>query len=329
MPTVRWGMIGAGSVTETKSGPALHKAEGSALVAVMRRSGDLARDYALRHGIPRWYDDAGALVRDPEVDAVYIATPPSSHHAYALMCARAGKHVYVEKPMALTSAECREMIDACAQAGVGLFVAYYRRALERFRRIRALVQGGAIGEVRAVNIALRRTLLPDERDPARRPWRVVPEIAGGGHFVDLGSHMLDLVDYICGPVRAARGFASNQAGAYAAEDIVTGALVCEGGVHVAGSWCFTSFERLDRTEIVGSDGTITFATFRPEPVRLITQSGAAELAFDDPEHIQQPLIETVIQAINGAGGCPSTGETAARTTWAMEQLIGPYYGGQP
>src|SRR5213592_2609043 len=96
---VRWGIIGCGDVTEVKSGPGFQKAERSSLVAVMRRNGALAADYSRRHGVPKWYDDADALIADPEVDVVYVATPPSSHMDYALRVARAGKPVYVEKPM--------------------------------------------------------------------------------------------------------------------------------------------------------------------------------------------------------------------------------------
>src|SRR5687768_17696565 len=124
MKPIRWGIIGCGDVTEVKSGPALQNAEHSRLVAVMRRTGSLARDYAERHGVPRWYDDADALIGDPEVDAVYVATPPDSHKDYTLRAARAGKPVYVEKPMALNFAECQAMVQACRDAGVPLFVAF-------------------------------------------------------------------------------------------------------------------------------------------------------------------------------------------------------------
>src|SRR5438067_5233611 len=158
-------MIGCGDVTEVKSGPGFQKAAHSRLVAVMRRNGALARDYAERHGVPRWYDDAESLVADPEVDAVYVATPPSSHEEYTLLAARAGKPVYVEKPMARDHAECVAMIDACRAAGVPLFVAYYRRALPRFLKIKELIESGAIGEVRFVAITLYKTLTPQELDP--------------------------------------------------------------------------------------------------------------------------------------------------------------------
>ena len=110
MERVRWGIIGVGNVTERKSGPGFQQAERSELVAVMRRNGDLAADYARRNGVPRWYDDADKLINDDEVDAVYIATPPDSHRDYAVRVANAGKPVYVEKPMARTHAECQEML---------------------------------------------------------------------------------------------------------------------------------------------------------------------------------------------------------------------------
>jgi predicted dehydrogenase len=116
MERVRWGIIGVGDVTERKSGPGFQQAERSELVAVMRRTGELAADYARRHGVPRWYDDADALIADPEVDAVYVATPPDTHRHYALRAAAAGKPVYVEKPMARTADECNEMIEACEAA---------------------------------------------------------------------------------------------------------------------------------------------------------------------------------------------------------------------
>ena len=167
MRTIRWGIIGCGNVTEVKSGPGFQKATNSALVAVMRRNAALAEDYARRHGVPRWYADAQALIADPEVDAVYVATPPASHMEYALACARAGKPVYVEKPMARTLAECEAMIDACRSAGVPLFVAYYRRTLPRFLKIKELVESGALGDVRLVTVTLHQKPAPDDADPAQ------------------------------------------------------------------------------------------------------------------------------------------------------------------
>ncbi|HMS36507.1 MAG TPA: Gfo/Idh/MocA family oxidoreductase, partial [Arachnia sp.] len=173
---VRWGIIGVGDVTERKSGPAFQLAEGSELVAVMRRTPGLAEDYARRHGVGRWYDDADTLIGDPEVDAVYIATPPSSHQEYAVKVAEAGKAVYVEKPMGRTAAECEAMLAAADRGGVPLYVAYYRRAMPRFGIVRNLIRDGEIGAPRAVIV--RGEKVATESRTAGLPWRGGP--AGRG-----------------------------------------------------------------------------------------------------------------------------------------------------
>lgn len=321
MRTIRWGIIGCGDVTEVKSGPGFQQASHSQLVAVMRRNGDLAKDYALRHGVPRWYDAAAALIDDPDVDAVYIATPPAFHKEYTVRSAQAGKPVYVEKPMALNFQECRQMVDASQAAGVPLFVAYYRRALARFLKIKQLLDSGAIGEPRFVNVTLYQPVAQDERTPQTLPWRVIPALAGGGRFVDLASHMLDFLDYALGPIRAVQGFASNQARLYPAEDIVSGTWMFESGVQGVGTWCFTGFGRCDHTEIIGSAGKLTYSTFDAQPLILTTSQGQTEFAYDYPAHIQQPLIQTVVDALNGVGTCPSSGESAARTSWVMDEML--------
>ena len=203
MEKVRWGIIGCGDVTEVKSGPALQRIEHSEIVAVMRRDGDKARSYAKRHGVPYAYSDADDLINHPEVNAIYVATPPSTHAEYTVRAASAGKPVYVEKPMARTHAECLHMIEACRSAQVALFVAYYRRALPYFLQVKALLDNRSIGAVRTVHICLHQQ--PMTIDRANPPWRVVPSIAGGGLFFDLASHQFDLLDFLFGPIKEARG----------------------------------------------------------------------------------------------------------------------------
>ncbi len=319
--TIRWGIIGCGNVTEVKSGPALQKAHGSVLVAVMRRNGELARDYAQRHGVPKWYNDADALIHDSEVDAVYIATPPSSHLEYALAVAQAGKPVYVEKPMARTYAECQTMIQACEQAGVPLFVAYYRRRLPRFLQVKAWLDAGAIGEVRSVNTVLYRPPSPGDCN-GEKPWRLDPEIAGCGYFCDLGSHILDLLQYLMGPIETATGYATNQGRCYEAEDVVSAAWLHASGIHGAGTWHFTTQHHVDRVEIVGTTGIIRYATFDEEPIVLASQGQTESLHIANPPHIQQPLIQTIVDTLLGRGECPSTGQTAALTNRVIDMILG-------
>ncbi|GAB4379540.1 MAG: Gfo/Idh/MocA family oxidoreductase [Calditrichia bacterium] len=323
--TIRWGIIGCGAVTEKKSGPAFQKARNSALVAVMRRTAEKAADYARRHQVPRWYSDAEKLIEDPEVDAVYIATPPSDHKYYTLRVAQAGKPVYVEKPMARNYPECQEMIAACREGGVPLFVAYYRRALPRFQKIKELVETGAIGQVRFVHICFYRPPYPEDYDAENRPWRTVPEIAGGGRFVDMASHTLDILDFILGPIREVQGDAANQAGLYKAEDLVSCRFTFEAGYHGTGIWCFSSFRDVDFNEIVGEKGCIQFSTFGESPIILKTATQTENFSIKNPTHIQQPLIQSIVDELNGEGQCPSTGLTAARTNWVMDEILKSYY----
>ena len=324
MRTIGWGMIGCGDVTEVKSGPGFQNALQSRLVAVMRRNGALAEDYARRHGVSKWYDTADALIADPEVEAIYIATPPYAHKSYTLMAAQAGKPVYVEKPMAMHFAECQEMLEACRTADVPLLVAYYRRALDRFLKVKDIVERGLIGQPRAVTVALYR---PHVLPPAGAPdWRVNPAVAGGGRFVDLACHTLDLLDYILGPIRAAHGLATNQEKLYPAEDIVAAAFEFESGVEGTGLWWFAGPIPVDRTDILGTLGRVSFASFEEAPVLLQIGGETTEFTIPHPPHVQQPLIQTVVDHLNGAGKCPSTGETAARTTRVMDQILASYYG---
>jgi predicted dehydrogenase len=323
--TIRWGMIGAGDVTEVKSGPGFQKAQNSALVAVMRRNGDLARGYAQRHGVPKWTTDADALINDPDVDAVYIATPPYVHKDYTLRCAQAGKPVYVEKPMAMNFAECQDMIAGCRAANVPLFVAFYRRMLPRFLKIKDLIETGTIGAIQTVNIRLHRPARPEELAMGSLPWRVLPEQSGGGHFVDLASHTLDFLDYVLGPIRVAQGIAANRGGHYPAEDTVSAYFEFESGIQGVGQWCFNSFHEFDLTELVGTQGKLEFSSFDTTPILLTTTQGVQQFKIDHPPHVHQPLIQTIVDELNGSGKCPSTGESAAHATRIMEQVLAGYY----
>ena len=319
---VRWGIIGVGDVTERKSGPGFQQAERSELVAVMRRTGPLAADYARRHGVPRWYSDAEQLINDPDVDAVYVATPPDSHRDYVLRVAQAGKPVYVEKPMARSAEECEDMISACEGAGVQLFVAYYRRALPRFAAVKELLHSGRIGELRSVTVRNER---PGQVDgTAGHGWRVDPAISGGGYFVDLGSHTLDLLDWLLGPVVHASGAARNRGGRYPAEDVVTAAFGFGSGVDGVGYWNFDSFRYADDVEVVGTAGSLAFSCFADEPVRLVTARGAEGIHAPNPPVVQLPLIQAVVDALTGRGPAPSDGHSAVRTSRVIDTLLSPY-----
>ena len=327
MKQVCWGILGCGEVTEVKSGPAFKKIEGSALVAVMRRDADKAKDYAKRHHVPKWYDDAEELIHDPDVNAVYIATPPASHAEYTIRAINAGKPVYVEKPMAVNYSECEQMIAASQKMDLPLFVAYYRRCQPNFLQVQELVESDTIGDIRFVAIELFYPAKEVNLNYVDLPWRVIPEISGGGHFFDLASHQLDYLDYLFGPIVSVSGQTANQAGLYPAEDIVSASFTFESGVLGSGMWCFTvpDILKTDRIRIVGSQGEIVFSTFESTTVVLQTADGIQDFKFENPEHIQQPLIQTVVDELLGKGRCPSTGMTAALTNKVIDKIFSEWH----
>ena len=323
MEKINWGIIGCGDVCEVKSAPAMNLIQDSRLVAVMRRNEDKVRDYAARHKVPKWYTDAQALIDDPEVNAVYIATPPSSHAKYTALAAAAGKPVYVEKPMAISFRECEEMMECCEKAGVPLFVAYYRRCLPNFLKVKELVDAGAVGEIRMVQIELFQSIDPAIVRGGPQNWRVDPAIAGGGYFFDLASHQFDFLDYAFGTISKVQGLSGNQAGLYSAEDIVVANFAFENGIMGTGAWCFTASEpaKREQTTIVGSKGKIVFHYFTDSKVRLIREDKVEEFDFSMPKHIQYPLIQTIVDDLQGRGKCPSTGSSAARTNFILEKIL--------
>ncbi len=321
---VRWGFIGCGEVTEKKSGPAFSLIPGSSVVAVMSRNAERARSYAERHDIPRWYTDAQALLNDPAVNAVYIATPPSSHATYAIMAMKSGKPVYVEKPLAATYEECLRINRVSQQTGVPCFVAFYRRRLPYFKKVGEIVRTGAIGRVMGVQI--RFAVPPRDLDYNRTqlPWRVQRDIAGGGYFYDLAPHQLDLLQQLFGPITRVGGFCSNRAGLYDTEDTVSAAFQFVDGLPGSGTWSFCAHEsaRTDRIQIIGDHGQVNFSVFTYEPIVLDAELGHQTFDVPNPQHVQMPLIREVVEHLQGHGVCDLDSVSATSVNWVMDKILG-------
>jgi predicted dehydrogenase len=323
--TIRWGILGCGDVCEVKSGPAFQKAAGSELVAVMRRDRRLAEDFAQRHAVPAAYDSADALIADPRVTAVYIASPPGSHLELALKVAAAGKPAYVEKPMARNHDECLHMVEAFERAKQPLFVAYYRRALDRFVKTKQLVESGQLGVIRSVDVRFANDA-QSRLDAARLPWRVQAESAGAGLFLDLASHTLDVLDFVLGPLQDVTGEAKKHGSPGDVEDRVQLHFKTPGGARGSGYWSFTSDVKEDLISIEGTAGFLRVSTFGDSPVELETSTTSERFDLPNPPHIQQPLIQTIVNSLLGQGGCPSTGVSGARTSAVMDRALLNYYG---
>jgi 1,5-anhydro-D-fructose reductase (1,5-anhydro-D-mannitol-forming) len=322
MHTIRWGMIGCGDVAEVKSGPALYKAEGSRLVAVMRRNRVKAEDYARRHNVPRVHASADDLIRDSDVDAIYIATPPSSHCELALKAAAARKPCLVEKPMAMNHAECLRMVEAFNAAQTPLWVAYYRRALPRFLKVRELIRARAIGQLTSIQVKVTDPLATGD---AARAWRFNTEISGAGLFLDLASHYFDIIDFLAGSITDAAAFPLNTGGAYEAEDVTATAFQIGGKVAGTGIWNFNAPVSADSIVFTGSQGEIVTAVRTDEDV-IVNRAGQQNLyRFRNPPHVHQPLIQSIVDELRGNGKCASTGESAARSAWVTDRCLAGYY----
>lgn len=323
MKKIRWGIIGCGDVTEVKSGPAFNKIKNSELVAVMRRDAAKAKDYAQRHHVPKWYTDAKSLIGDPDINAVYIATPPSSHEEYTMAALEAGKPVYVEKPMTVNTAAAERMTKKAAEMNGKLVVAHYRRAQPLFQKIKSLVAEKAIGEIRFARLACyKKSLSEEDLKIEKTAWRVDPALAGGGLFHDLAPHQLDLMYHFFGAVDKARGFANNQAALYAADDMVSGNILFKSGVQFSGIWCFNVAEQdeEDSCEIVGDKGKIVFSFFKHEPVNVIIEGGKQAFTFDALQHVQQPMIEQVVNYFRGETTNPCSGHDGVEVMKLIDQF---------
>ncbi len=320
---IRWGILGCGDVCEVKSGPAFQLANGSELVAVMRRDAAKAADFASRHNVPFSTGDADELINRADVDAVYVATPPGSHLELALKVAKAKKPCYVEKPMARSAAESRAMLRAFQEADVPLFVAFYRRGLERFQTVKRLLDERAIGELSGVSY---RLLLPKTDDATQ--WRLDASQAGAGLFYDLGSHLLDVFDYLFGPLQNVAGVARNTASPeLQVEDSVSMSFLAA-GVPATANWNFASFGRADRIEIFGTSGKISLSCFGDDDVRLELPTGLRTFNGKKPPHVHQGLVQTIVDDLSGQGKALSTGESATRTMEVMDTVLNDYYGGR-
>lgn len=306
MEAIRWGIIGCGNVTEVKSGPAFNKVPNSSLVAVMRRDGAKAMDYAKRHKVPKWYDDAFDLLHDETVNAIYIATPPSSHLYYAIEAFKAGKPVYVEKPMALNTEEALEMQKAALHYQQKLCIAHYRRAMPVFEKIAALLKEQAIGTVLSVDLSFIQP--PDTQLIAstENNWRLNAAVSGGGLFHDLAPHQLDLMIHFFGAPLYASGFALNRSHLYDAADAVNGLLLFEHNISFRGEWNFTApvYLAKDACIINGTEGYIQFSIFNNAPLVLCQNKEIQTFHFDTLEHVQQPMIRKVVEYFSGEAENP-------------------------
>ena len=310
--TVYWGIVGAGKIAESQMAPAIAAAPGHELAAVSRRELDAAQRFGERHGARRAYDGVEALLDDGQVNAVYVATPPHLHSRETVLAAEAGKHVLCEKPMAMTTAEAREMIEACRANGVLLTVCHYQRFNARHQRIKRLVEAGAIGQVTAARINFS-----DRFPPQPGVWHHRPEISGGGPLMDLGIHCIDLLRYLCGPAASVVALVETLVDDSPVDDTATVLMRLASGAQtvVTSHWTTANHEpeRTNSLEIWGTEGSITAAPISAKDsagtLRVLTAEGMQDYSIEpggSRPHVG--LLEAFGEAVAGKGQNPIPGE---------------------
>ena len=324
---ISWGFIGCGEVTEKKSGPAFNQIDGSHIEAVMSRNTEKASDYAKRHNIKKWYTDAQELINDPLINAVYIATPPSSHATFAIMAMKAGKAVYVEKPLASSYDDCIRINRISQETGMPCFVAYYRRYLPYFQKVKSIVRSGIIGNI--LNVQLKFSVPPRELDyscTSNMPWRLQPDISGGGYFYDLAPHQLDMLQDIFGVITRAHGYCANRAHLYEAEDTISAAFMFENRLPGSASWCFVGHKsaKEDCVEVIGDKGRLSFSVYSYNPICLTTSEGTTNITVPNPPYVQLPIIKAVVETLQGIGTCDCDCITATPVNWVMDRILGKF-----
>ncbi|MEH6618620.1 Gfo/Idh/MocA family oxidoreductase [Maribacter arcticus] len=295
MNIIKWGIIGCGDVAEVKSGPAFQQVENSNLVSVMRRNTEKAKSFAVRHHVPHWTTNANDILNNKDINAVYIATPPSTHLEYALQAIHAGKHVYLEKPMTLNVEQAKQICAAVEKSTSKLTVAHYRRKLPAFLRVKALLDNRKIGEVTHVDIEIFQPKKTNLVADTEENWRINPQISGGGYFYDLAPHQIDLMIHYFGPIKTVRGLSSTSHINSLVEDVVNGIMAFENGIQFRGLWNFTSAElnQKDQCIIYSTEGNIEFSFFGSEVI-LTTTKGIETFSFHNPKHVQEPMIKATV-----------------------------------
>ncbi len=320
---IRWGIIGCGNVTEVKSGPPYRFTRDFELAMVMRRDREKAKDYAMRHGVPGYTSDPSEIIDNPDIDAVYIATPPDTHKSYGLWVAKAGKPCCIEKPMSPCYEDSLEIFNAFQEQQIPLFIAYYRRSLPRFNKIKEWLAQERIGAVRHIDWIKTRT--PSALDSSRAyNWRTDATIAPAGYFDDLASHGLDLFTYLLGNISEANGVSSNQQGFYTALDAVSGSWIHDNGITGSGTWNFGSYRALDVVTIYGAKGEIRFSVLDEAPLEIVTETGKESVVVQHPKHLHEFHVENMRKHLFGEALHPSTGASGLHTSWVMDAILGKH-----
>lgn len=296
---IRWGLVGTGAIANKRVGPALVSAQHSQLIAVCDVVKESVQEFAARFHVPYLYTSLDELLANPEIDAVYLATPIFLHGPQAMQTLRAGKHVLVEKPMALTVAEGEEMIRVARETGKTLATAYYRRFFPTVQRAQQLINDGALGKVVMV-VSIYHTWY-DPAPGAPGSWRAQKARAGGGVLWDMGSHRFDLLVGLFGMPTRVWAVTETLAHEYEVEDTASVYMKLGNGAQCVSTWQWSSQTWVDHLSMIGTDGKIVLEPVDSPNLTLYLGKGRTQTRSDEqiplPENVHLPMIQNFVDSV--------------------------------
>jgi predicted dehydrogenase len=292
---VRWGLIGCGDIAQKRVAPALRNSPLCELIAVSRAKSQLAESFAREFGARRWYSDWQQLLLDPEIDAIYVATPVHLHAEQTIAAAEAGKHVLCEKPMALSVTDCDRMIEACRSHNVKLGVAYYRHFYPAVRRVKELVESGELGVPIIVQVNAFEWFDPKPSDA--RSWLIRKEFSGGGPMFDFGCHRIEVLLNLFGKVSGVKATLATTFFDREVEDVAAVVFQFEKGLCGTLTVAHAAREPQDTLNLFCSNGSIHIPVLNEGTMRVLTADGERTEAHPNPKNIHQPLIEDFSRSV--------------------------------
>ena len=299
MRRVSFGLVGCGDIARKRIAPALRDLENCELIAVSRADAARAEAFAKEFGAKRWHADWRELIEDAEVEAVYVATPVYLHAGQAVAAAEAGKHVLVEKPMALNVAECERMNAAAEANGVRLGVAYYRRFYPAVARVKELLESGELGVPVVAQMNAFERFDPAPENPRR--WLIEKSNAGGGPMFDFGCHRVEVLIDLFGDVKAVRALVGNVLFEREVEDTACALLQFERGTQGVISVTHAAREPQDTLEIFGSEGSVSIDVLNEGLLRVRTKEGERFESHPPHANLHAPLMEDFARAVVEGG----------------------------
>ncbi len=318
MKKLNWGLIGCGDISQKRVAPAIRDLSECNLVAINRAQTDLAESFAREFGANQWYGDWQDLIKDENIEAVYIATPVNLHAEQTIAAAKAGKHILCEKPMAMNTRECEQMIAACEENNVKLSVAYYRHFYPVIERIKAILNSGQLGKVIMATINAFEKF--DRKPGEPRYWLLEKEKSGGGPMMDFGCHRIEVLVNLLGDITDVRSITDTIHYDRSVEDTASALLKFKAGMRGVLNVNHAIFESQDTLDIWATEGSIHVSTLNKGDCTIITSEGIVTESHPPHKNVHLPHIQAFTHSVLNNTPVPVEGSEGKKITAILDLI---------